>query len=153
VYGTAFCSSLPLLSISLGGREPCGLKRAHGTTFCSTSPHLSVGYGGSCVSSIGCMGSLSAVPPLILHQFKRERALWAQEGAWDCFLQYLPSSLSRLRRELCELNRVHGIAFCGSSPYPPPVQKGESLVGSRGRMGLLFAIPPLISQSVTEGAV
>ena len=107
-----------------GGREPCGLERVHGTAFCGSSPHPSFGYGGSFVSSIGCMGPLSAVPPFILHQFKRERALWAQEGVWEHFLWYLPSSLSRLWRELCELNRVHGIAFRSSSPCPPSVWGG-----------------------------
>ena len=71
-----------------------GLKRVHGNTFCGTSPHLLVGYGGSFVSLIRCMGPLSTVPPLILHQFEMERALWAQNGGWDHFLQYLPLSFS-----------------------------------------------------------
>jgi hypothetical protein len=150
-----------------GGREPCGLERVHGTAFRGSSPHPSFGYGGSFVSSIGCMGLLSAVPPLILHQFKRERALWAQEGVWEHFLWYLPSSLGRLWRELCELNRVHGIAFRSSSPCPPSVREGAlwaqegawdrfprflplssislggSLVDSRRCMGMLSAVPHL----------
>ena len=92
VHGTTFCGSSPYPPPVWVGREPRGLKRVHGNVFHGTSSHLSVGYAGSFVSSIGCIGPLSMVPPLILYQFGGEP---------------------------CGLERVHRNAFCNTSLHPP----------------------------------
>jgi hypothetical protein len=77
-------------------------------------------------------------------------ALWAPEGVWDCFLWFPPLAsfvLELLVQEVpCGLQRVYRTAFCGSSPWPPSFwncQFGRCLVGSKGCMVSLSAVPPL----------